>query len=246
MDISIIIPGIRTADWKNVIDSIGSACVNHSYEIIFIGPEYNKVLDGVKNIKFVKDYGSPNRCQQIGMIMAEGDVVTWGSDDCMYEPESIDKCLLFLKKGGADVVVTNYNEGRCKAVQNFGLNVCYPNTKHIENSWVIFNTAFISRKNFNNMGGFDCSFNVTCVGHADFAARCQMAGYVVEVYNIKLLNCSHLPGTTGDHAPVHYSQLEQDIPNYTDKYNKELFPEVVVPIDNWKQQETIWSRRFND
>lgn len=246
MDLSIIIPGIRTNNWEELIESIKLSCSLYSYEVIFIGPEYDNVLDDYKNIKFVKDYGSPNRCQQIGMVLAEGDNVTWGSDDCMYEPKSIDKCLHLLEKDCTDVVITNYNEGGSKAVNNFGLGVCYPSTKHIKDSWMIFNTAFMSRENFNKVGGFDCSFDVTCVGHADFAARCQKFGYNVKLCDIKLLACSHMPGVTGDHAPVHYAQLTKDIPNYRNKYSKDLFPDIVVAVDNWKLQEEIWNRRFND
>lgn len=244
MDLSIVIPSIRTYNWYELLSSIKSSCKNYSYEVIFVGPE--KAEEQLpNNVKFIRDFGSPNRCQQLGMIMSEGTVVTWGSDDCMYTPNSIDKCLKpILDDKTHQVVITNYTEAGSQAVENFNINKCYPKCKNVRDEWVIFNTAFMLGGVFDYSGGFDCSFDVTCVGHADLAARVQALGWVPEVLNINLLSCSHMPNTTGDHAPVHYAQLTKDIPNYLTKWNNDFPPQYRIDKDNWKSSETVWSRRW--
>ena len=243
MDLSIIIPTIRTPNWPFLLDSIEGACTR-SHEIILVGPYYDNCIQNKRHIKYVRDFGSPNRCQQIGMLLAEGDVITWGSDDCMYRPGSIDKCLDTLGEQNA-VLVTNYDEGGACAVDNFSLNHCYAKCESVKDEWVIFNAAFMPRLLFESIGGFDCEFDVTCVGHADLAARCQAAGYKVIVSEINLLDCSHMPGTSGDHAPIHYAQIQKDIPAYSQKFNSSEFPKINIDINNWKNQPSQWRDRFN-
>jgi len=245
-DLSIIIPTIRIESWEPLIESIADSCWRNSHEIIFVGPSYNNYIDKFKNIKYARDFGSPNRCQQIGMTLAEGEYVTWGSDDCLYEPHAIDECLNIARENDECIIVTNYDEGGNVAVEDFSINHCYPSCPAIADEWVIFNTAFMQRDVFESLGGFDCSFDVTCVGHADLAARCQFAGHNVIVHNIKLLQCLHMPATTGDHAPIHYAQLQKDIPNYIAKFNAPSFPIENVKSSNWKEQPPVWKRRFNE
>ena len=72
-DLSIIIPTIRIESWEPLIESIADSCWRNSHEIIFVGPSYNNYIDKFKNIKYARDFGSPNRCQQIGMTLAEGE-----------------------------------------------------------------------------------------------------------------------------------------------------------------------------
>jgi hypothetical protein len=57
--------------------------------------------------------------------------------------------------------------------------------------------------------------------------------------NIKLSSCGHMPGISGDHAPMHYAQLENDIPLYIDKYRK--IPDLIIDVDNWRCHSTKWS-----
>lgn len=245
MDLSIVIPSIRTENWKDLIDSIEKSCQEFSYEIIFVGPKYNSYIDRFKSIKYVRDFGNPNRCQQIGMLIAEGDFVTWGSDDCMYTEGGIDQCMGIASLCDDDtVLVANYNEGGNIAVNNFSLSSNYPGCPHIKREWVIFNVAFMKRSLFERLGGFDCSFEATCIGHADLAARCQQIGCSVKIQNIKLLDCSHMPECTGDHAPIHIAQTTRDMPKYINKYSSEIFPTTTIMSNNWKQQQTVWEERF--
>ena len=232
-----------------MIESIKLSCKEIDFEVIFVGPKYSSVIDGYTNVKYVRDFGSPNRCQQIGLSIAVGEYVTWGSDDCMYTEGTIYECLTVLKdsenKSEEPVAVTvNYDENDSVAVSDFLLTSCYGDWPHINSDWLIFNAAIIRREELEKIGGFDCSFDVTCLGHSDLAARWQHLGYKVIPHNVKLMNCSWMPGTSGDHAPIHYSQTIKDMPLYVHKYSQEDFPEDRIDFDNWKLQPPVWDRRF--
>lgn len=238
MKLSIIIPSIRTNKHLDVMKSISRSCTKYEYEIIFIGPFYNG-RNADYNASFISDYASPNICQHKAISHCTGDIVHVFSDDCTFEDGSIDKCLDAID---CDAVVANYDEGGNQAVQNFSLNHCYAKTC-TPDSFVIFNTAFMRKDKLLELGGFDCNFETLCVAQADLAARWQFSGFSVKVVDIRLSSCGHMPGTSGDHAPMHYAQLNNDIPRYQMKYLSQ--PNLVVDFDNFKNHPSVWTRRFN-
>lgn len=237
VDLSIIIPSIRTNKWEELISSVESSCTKHSWEVIFIGPEDNLTFHHPK-VKFIKDFGSPNICQHKAMQFSEGKTLHIFSDDCLFEKGAIDECL----NSKAHAVVANYDEGGDCAVANFSLNYCYAKTI-TPDSFVIFNTAFMERNKFFELGGFDCQFETLCVAQADLAARWQFAGFDVELKNIKLSSCGHMPETSGDHAPMHYAQILHDIPLYSMKYSTRL-PPLHIHFNNYQSQPKKWARRY--
>lgn len=233
--LSIIIPAIRNDRWENVLNSIAKSCTKYSYEVIFIGP--NKYND-TDNVRYIQDLASPNICQHKALQRAKGDILHIFSDDCLFAEGSIDICL---DRMDCDAIIPNYDEGGNAAVGNFSLNYCYAKTI-TPDSFVIFNTAFMKRERYFELGGFDCRFETLCVAQADLAARWQFSNFSVKIENIVLSRCGHMPGTTGDHGPMHWAQVLNDIPLYLDKYS--AIPQLVVDPDNWKNQPRIWSRRF--
>lgn len=249
MQLTIGIPSIRVENWPNLLNSIEDSCEDIDFEVIFVGPKYSPIIDEYTNVKYVRDFGSPNRCQQIALSLAQGDYVTWGSDDCMYTKGSLKESLDVLRANeekslGPLAVTINYDENESTAVSDFSLASCYGDWPHIDPEWVIFNAAIMRRDMFEMMGGFDCSFDVTCLGHSDLAARWQHLGLGVVSHNIKLMKCSWMPGTSGDHAPIHYSQTNKDMPLFGYKYSQDKFPTHIIEMDNWKLQPPVWDRRF--
>lgn len=236
MKLSIIIPSIRVSNHRSVIESIKRSCTKYEYEIIFIGPFY-KQSEG--NLIYITDHSSPNLCQHKALQYCSGEIVHVFSDDCVFEEGSIDKCLDNMD---CDAVVANYDEGGNKAVSNFSLNYCYAKTC-TPDDFVIFNTAFMRKDKLMELGGFDCRFETLCVGQADLAARWQFSGLSVKVVDIRLSSCGHMPGTSGDHAPMHFAQLNNDMPLYQMKYLS--VPELKIDFNNWTQQPLVWTRRFN-
>jgi len=239
IDLSIIIPSIRIEKWRSVIDSITLSCKKYSWEAIFIGPDADSViLNEDDRVSHYYSLSSPNVCQHKAMEYSKGKILHIFSDDCLFEEDAIDKCL-DAKKSHA--IVANYDEGGNCAVANFSLNYCYARTI-TPDSFVIFNTVFMDRNIFFQLGGFDCNFETICVAQADLAARWQFAGFTVDVENIKLSQCGHMPDTSGDHAPMHYAQGQNDIPMYINKYR--IVPPLEIDFNNYKLQPTVWHRRF--
>jgi hypothetical protein len=244
MDLSILIPTLRTHSWEPIIDAIEKSCHPYTWEIIFVGPYYNSCIEKYKNIKYVRDFGSPNRCQQIGLILAEGKFVTWLVDDYDDGPNNISKFLdMIYDTRPETIVVGNYDENGIIAVENFSIRHCYGGGKYVDPSWVIFNVAFLHRSFLLSIGGFDCNYNVTCIGHTDVAVRCQYHGCEVINANMKIGGVVWLPDITGDHAPVHNNQLCHDQPLFVQKTNDPIQP--YVDISNWQDSPAVWNR-FDD
>ena len=79
--LSIIVPSISPDKWLGMYNGVKNSCKNHEFELIFVGPSYTNDLDGLYNIKYVKDLGCPSRCLQIGSLLAEGEYIAWAADD---------------------------------------------------------------------------------------------------------------------------------------------------------------------
>lgn len=96
IQLSVLVPGIRSHRWRELYDSIGTS-FSGPWEIIIIGPfEPSDDLMAEGNVKYIQDFGSPIRCQQIGLIHAEGDYITWAADDGAYFPGSLDVSFAIL------------------------------------------------------------------------------------------------------------------------------------------------------
>lgn len=240
-DLSIVIPSIRTYNWQELMDSIHNSCTKYSYEIIFVGPQYDTVIDSLGHVKFIRDFGSPNRCQQLGYMISSGRYIHFGSDDCMYIPKSIDT-VMDKMNGDPKVITCNYSEGGQDQVSMRFLDAYGTNKyKEVEKDWVYFNVPFMNRFLFRRFG-FDCKYETTCWGHADLAARMQKwnfsgeFNFEIECYNESVFECSHMPSTSGDHGPIHFAFFDDQKLFYDSKIGLSATP--------FEKSENIWSRRF--
>lgn len=236
--LSIIVPTIRTDKWRQLYDSICISTVN-DFELILIGPRYSPVLEEYKNVRFIQDYGSPNRAQQIGLCNAVGDYVIAAADDCIFETESLDKCMGLITDSN-DVVVAKYSEGGPELQQDdyYQLNKAYPYSSKIPDSFVIFNCAIINRVLLNTLGGFDCRLQTTAFGHANLAWRAQFWPVKVKFYKDKLLHCEH---GHSDHKPVEFTHVFEDTPMYKSIIDND--EDIRIDINNWQKSDPVWSKR---
>ena len=250
--VSIVLPSIRDYKLDKVYWSLKQSCTQENFELIIVGPTPPKdsLLTNL-NIKYIKDFGSPVRASQIGALLASGKYITFGADDATYIDGAFDKVLNHLesykyKDYTHNIVVTNYTEGgNLLSNDVLRLNIAYPKVLLIPDNWYIFNSAFLHTSFFKQMGGYDCIFETCPIAHADLAARCQRAGAKVDLLNIPISHCEHMPGTSGDHAPIHWGQLLHDEPLYKEIYNKEEnIHRTVIDFDNWKGSPEKWARRF--
>lgn len=253
-DISIIIPGIRIDNWLEVINSI-VASTKRSFEVIFCGP-YTPSQDVLclPNVKFVKDLGSPVRASQIAATLAEGELITWSADDALFLPDALDKnidtLLYSMEKKRTNVVVAKYFEGQNgtqKPLQNdeyFMLKgSTWTDIPYIPKTWWLFNVGIMYREFFEELGGWDCSFEGTFYSHVDMAIRAQYLGADVKMSNTPMLDCDH---NQADHGPIENAQVHYDKPLYFLRYNTPSWTmnDMRLDMNNWKKEPAKWEKRF--
>lgn len=254
--ISIIMPAIRPHKWERVIESIITS-TKRPWELIIVSPYSLPVtMQTLPHIKHVKDFGSPMRASQIGALLCEAPVIFFlMADDAVFLPGALDKTLdefFAMEDHYKNVIINKYTEGVDGTEKSLQDDNYYKvngadstRSTNIPDSYWIFNTGVMYRKFFEELGGWDCSFQACPMGLTDFAVRAQMEGAIVKMCQIQILDVGHMPGTSGDHAPIHYTQILCDQPLFQFKYS---FPasEIKTKIDlmNWKDQEAVWTKRF--
>ena len=117
--LSIILPSIRPHRLVSLYHSI-TASTSRSFELIICGPyPLPDELRDIKNIKYVKDYGSPVRASNIAASLCEGEVCTWIADDCLLFENALERCIEEFESMGdetTNVLVSKYYEGQDNSV----------------------------------------------------------------------------------------------------------------------------------
>lgn len=252
-DISILMPGIRPQNWERAYDSARKA-TKKSFELIIVSPySLPESLQNKRNVKYIKDFGSPMRCYQIGSLLCEGRIIfPTMADDAVFIEDSIDKNLELLDSMGLNIkncVVSKYSESenfshpdRFQDDSYYKLVNAYPVNQEITNkNWWIFNAVFMHHQYFSKLGGFDCNFQAACMGFADLAVRAQLDNALVTMSDFPILRCDHIL-SGGDHTPIEISQVHFDTPYFKQKHAVNF--SLIVDRDNWRNAENIWSHRF--
>ena len=79
----------------------------------------------------------------------------------------------------------------------------------------------------------------------DFAIRAYRDGASVYFEDIMVQHVTHMPGRTGDHAPVNDGQLESDIPLFQSIHkNTSTFDRIKLEPNQWLKAPSVWERRF--
>lgn len=257
-ELSIILPSIRPERLQKVYDSILKS-TSAEFELIIISPyPLPESLEKYKNIKYVRDFGNPTRCHNIGLLLCEAEIITWMADDGIMIEGAIDSHLELLKSLGDDkknIVVTKYYEGQEGSKERetlqpdsyFKIKNTPAYSPYFPEDWWIFNVAYMYKKFAYALGGWDASFEGTWVSHTDMAIRAQMAGANVVMSQIPRDVADHMPGDSGDHKPIYECQTFHDVPAINKKYRRPDWAEVNSPaikIMNWKDAPAVWTRRF--
>lgn len=252
-DLSVCLAAIRKDNWSRLYNSIIKSVGDYSFELIFCGPhsELPSELCGLDNVRCIQDFGSPTRAQQISMSHATGRYITWAADDGWFLDGGLANCIEQLDKSPSEkkCVVTQYNEGGRNGLGDlkmYCINSHNPvKSSFYPDSYLIFNSVVLSTKYFKDLGGFDCRFEACPMAFVDFGARAQLDGAEANLVNV-IFECTHFPGTSGDHAPIHHAQLDHDQPLYKKIWSKpDCLERIRIDYDNWKQSPDRWKRRFN-
>lgn len=247
-------PAIRVENWTKVFESIHNS-TKRSFELIIASPyDLPLELKNYKNIKIVKDWGSPTRASQMAALLIEGKYVfPTHSDDSLFINDAIDKNLdLLISKGDShkNVVVAKYSESssythseRYQDDDYYKLANAYKtDPRFVNKEWWIYNTVFLHSKYFLEMGGFDCTFQACPYGHADLAIRCQSDGADTSLSPHPIIMCDH---GQNDHRPIEVSQVYEDAPIFNERYSKSIDnSKIKIDLMNWKNSPQIWRHRF--
>jgi len=256
-DISVCLAAIRKENWERLYDSVVKSAGTYSFELIFCGPhkELPDALQNKENVRCVVDYGSPTRAQQISMKNALGRYITWAADDGWYYDGGLEQCIKFLDEQNdknKKCIVTRYTEGGSDGLGDPDAGMYYINShdpvrsNFISSDFLIFNSVILETKLFHELGGFDCRFEACPMAFVDFGARAQLDGLKPTLTGT-IFECTQFPGPSGDHAPIHYAQLEHDQPLYNRIWRSSTcLDRIKIDFDNWKDATPIWKRRFKE
>lgn len=241
-------PGIRNYNWESVLDSCRKA-TSVDFEMIFVGP-YDPP-DSIKSqVKFIRDFGNPSRCAQICLLHSEGEYILWGSDDCLFVENAIDQGfeqINQLSQERNNIISFVYTEGCSRYhASHWYIKLGDCTSEFIPDNYVVVMNALVKREYLLGLGGWDCRFEAWALGNVDLGIRMQRDGSNV-VLGDRLLICSHLPSTSGDHAPIHFAQMEHDKPLFDSiYYDTFCLSRTKVDINNWSEQSSVWNRRFQE
>lgn len=253
--LSILCPSIRSDKLINLYKSIPES-FSDTWELIVISPYVLPTEVKADNVRLIQDMGTPIRCQQIGLINATGDYITWAADDGYFLAGALD--IAFEKLKNQDyktLIMGKYVEG--EYIGDFDNSYMLGDTyyylkkhrnsemKFIPDDALMLNVGVVSRQLLNEIGGWDCQFEVCPMAYNDCAIRLKRYGAKFIIQNELMFKCSHLPGRQGDHAPIHTGQVYHDQPLFNYIYSSpDAVNRIKIDIDNWKESPTKWLRRW--
>ncbi len=261
--LSVIIPGIRPEHWLRCYERIISAGSSlNNIEIIFVGPyDLPNELKNHTNVRFIKDFGSPVRCQQIALGEAKGKYIATSADDAWHLDESINRVMdiLYANDDYKTIVTCKYMEGLPgRKEYNWKKRMskdCYWYINHhkdlrsdyIPDDYFLLANAFISKSYIVELGGWDCRFMCTGTCSFDLGIRAQHDGAKFILTDFPVLSVDWEHPHLGDHVPMHRAWLENDRPFYRTLYSDPDWVERIrIDQDNWKDQPEVWDFRFTD
>ena len=253
-DLSVCLPGHRTHLWERLYNSIQSSIGPYSWELIMVGPnEPPPFFSDKDNFKFLKDYGSPARCFQISTLLAEGRLITWGSDDGYYTPGGLENCVQkFDRLGEKDIVIVKHAEGvnhtgKCQH-PDFWRAWHHPPLRlsGIPEDFYIILNGMLHTSYYRQLGGMDCKYENYNMNLHDFAFRAQRCGTKMHFSDIDpVLNCDWNPNQ-GDHTPVAEAHTQHDMPLFVEEFSKDQSNRKTIDLFNCFDQPTRWIRRFGE
>ena len=250
MKLSVFLPTIRTHLLEKWYETLCESCNSHYFDVIFCGPfDIPTTVSEHKNVKFIKDFGNPTRAAQIAAINCEGDYLYHTTDDVVFFPEVISNELDRVQANN-QIVGMRYREGEGHAGDKLDESYWYASNAYrgfpgVDSRWGICVHFLMSRELFVKYGGFDCRWQyLNHAGH-DLLFRIQQNETVEYTLSTQEVSSADwMPNITGDHAPIHYAQIQEDDP----LFQKEWFlknQRGIIDLYNYKQQPNIWNKRFS-
>lgn len=255
-DISIVISSIRINLLLDLHKSIETS-FHGNWELVIVGPyDLPQELLDKSNVKYIKDFGSPTRCWQIGLLNSTGKYVHLSCDDATYYPNVLDECFSILRNSDYKKVILNkYIEGD-ESSEYMRKNLYYHLNSHtaikfiidrMSKDYLLLNNFVMSKKLLLELGGLDCEYEAFNMALVDLSIRTLNYGAEIVIHDNPVFKVTFLYGEEGDHGPVLKAHTENDLPLFfrTYAYYKN-FNKTNVDIKNWEKSPTKWRRRFNE
>jgi hypothetical protein len=226
----------------------------HTFEIIFVGPYGLPIeLQPIHNVKYIKDFGCPSRCLQLGSYFAEGEYLAWCSDDCRIISDKFDEAIEYFDKNLSenDCMNMRYSEGaNFTGTQHNQAEYWIARTHTdlrfdgVKENWKIAPIFMYKRQSFYKYGGIDCRFEHVNMNTHDLSFYIQEKGWKIIDSPSRVFQFDHQPHKS-DYPPILISYIENDRPLFYNLYkNLDAAKNRNINFENWRNADSIWKRRF--
>jgi hypothetical protein len=251
-NLSVIIPGIRNSNWENIFNQLEKSVGKYTFELICVGPYFPpQNLENNKNFRYIRDFGNPSRCFQIGSNFINSDYICWVPDDSIILENSLQNCLDFMYEQSKkeDCMCLKYSEGightgNQDKDESYWISSTHEDQRlpQIDPNWKIAPLFLCNSETFCDLGGVDCRFEHLNLNTHDFMYRIQKLGGTIHGSPCKILSVDWNPGQD----VITQAHFENDVPLLKEMYDSDEFPRIVINIDNWKVSPSVWQRRFKN
>lgn len=246
-ELSVFMPTIRTHLHEAWFASLEKSCNRHKFEVVMCGPfEPPESILSRDNVTWIRSFSSPTVCAQIAAITCSGRVLFHSVDDTFFAPGLVSDELDRIKNC---VVGMRYNEGGGYrgpelSKDSWLTKNWYDEWNGVDNSWQLCGLFLMERSLFLEFGGFDCVFEYLSNALTDLLFRIQSNDLNVNFILSKgvVCNVDHMPGTSGDHGPMHIANAH-DVSTFNGFWYDKAFRNK-IDINNYKQYPEIWNLRF--
>ena len=244
-DLSVVLPGIRNEYFERVFNSIKRMCIKHTWELIIVGPNYpdKELLNNNNNVKYIYSKGSPTKCLDLGVSWAEGEYITYTSDDTVWaNVGALDDCINLVNN---NIVCVQYNEAPGFSDIPFDLDYWrghyHQDVRDIPNTnpnWLLCMIFLMKKELYFNLG-LDTRFEHINVNIIDLAFRHQKYGgkILISPSLVWKANYTHRERTD----PVLAAFFEHDKPLICKTWEEDRPYKINT---TWRDCPNIWERRF--
>ena len=248
LDITFLIPGIRTTRWKRLYDSLHLACKNYKWELLLISPfDLPLELQDKDDVRLIKDRGQVSRCVQIGVPEVKSELFYIGMDDTVYIEDSFDEAIAKYDEYADEstIMQCTYTEGGHAQPNHYWSAAFHDAFKlaGIDQLWKTATQPILHKDYFIEQGGFDCRWEYMDKPMHDFMFRAQRNGSEI-IYSPTTVGITDWwPDHQGDHGPVHDAEVLHDFPIFNEMWSVPN-DRNKIDYDNWKDTPDVWKRRF--
>ena len=254
MKLSVILPTIRIDKLQNWYNSLINS-YSDEFELIVISPyELPPFLKDKSNIKYINDWGSPLRAQQLALLEVGGEYIHRAVDDSLYMPDAMNKAMDKLTGATKEVVNIKFYEGENQTHRNMADPQFYYLQYHVNAlkpyvpfDFQVINFGIYPHQLLLAVGGWNAEkYETIAFGELDLSLRLQFYGVKPILTDNIAIKVDWLPGPTGDHGPLHFA-FADDEPKYTEEYSQpECELHSIIDINNWQKSPERWVRRFGN